>query len=91
MANEMVKFKKGLHASLPKTAANIEVGTFYLTTDTDRLYVGQLKDNVATLVELNKSPSKEFWYIFIFFEYDEDLTFNLKRISLDNVGITKEI
>ena len=54
MANE-VFFKRGLAANLPTQAANITDGAFYLTTDTDRLYVGQTKNGVKTLVELNKS------------------------------------
>ena len=47
MANVM--FKRGLHSALPKTG--IVDGAFYLTTDTNRLYVGQ----GSALVELNKS------------------------------------
>ena len=47
MANVM--FKRGLHSALPKTG--IVDGAFYLTTDTNRLYVGQGTE----LVELNKS------------------------------------
>ena len=47
MAN--VLFKRGLQANLPKS--NIIDGAFYLTTDTNRLYVG----NNTELVELNKS------------------------------------
>lgn len=47
MANVM--FKRGLQANLPKTG--IVDGAFYLTTDTNRLYVGQGN----ALVELNKS------------------------------------
>ena len=47
MAN--VLFKRGLQANLPKS--NIIDGAFYLTTDTNRLYVG----NKTELVELNKS------------------------------------
>lgn len=54
MANE-VFFKRGPAANLPSAAANITDGCFYLTTDTDRLYVGQTKNGVKTLVELNKS------------------------------------
>lgn len=53
-----VMFKRGLSGSLPSTG--IVDGAFYLTTDTNRLYVGQ--DNGKTgsehavqLVELNKS------------------------------------
>lgn len=50
MAN--VFFTRGLHANLPTsgTAAVVD-GTFYLTTDTHRLYVAQ----GTNLVELNKS------------------------------------
>ena len=48
MAN--VLFKRGLHANLPAANAATD-GVFYLTTDTNRLYVGQ----GTKLVELNKS------------------------------------
>lgn len=48
MAN--VLFKRGLHANLPAVNAATD-GVFYLTTDTNRLYVGQ----GTNLVELNKS------------------------------------
>ena len=47
MAN--VLFKRGRQANLPKS--DIIDGAFYLTTDTNRLYVG----NNTELVELNKS------------------------------------
>ena len=47
MAN--VLFKRGLQANLPES--NIIDGAFYLTTDTNRLYIG----NKTELVELNKS------------------------------------
>ena len=46
MAN--VQFLRGNHANLPQTATD---GVFYLTTDTNRLYVG----NGTNLIELNKS------------------------------------
>lgn len=46
MAN--IAFKRGLHTALPATAVD---GCFYLTTDTNRLYVGQ----GTSMVELNKS------------------------------------
>jgi hypothetical protein len=48
MAN--VLFKRGLHSALPASNAATD-GVFYLTTDTNRLYVGQ----GTKLVELNKS------------------------------------
>lgn len=48
MAN--VLFKRGLHSALPAANAATD-GVFYLTTDTNRLYVGQ----GTNLVELNKS------------------------------------
>lgn len=48
MAN--VIFKRGLHASLPAADA-AQDGVFYLTQDTNRLYVGQ----GTKLVELNQS------------------------------------
>ena len=54
MAN--VLFKRGLQASLPKS--NIIDGAFYLTTDTNRLYIGStngVADATPELVELNKS------------------------------------
>lgn len=49
MAN--VKFKWGLQADL-KALASYDEGCFYLTKDTDRLYVAQ---STSELVELNKS------------------------------------
>lgn len=48
MAN--IAFKRGLQASLAADTFTPQDGTFYLTTDSHRLYVGQ--DN--TLVDLNK-------------------------------------
>lgn len=45
-----VVFKRGQHAKLPAVNA-AQDGVFYLTTDTNRLYVGQ----GTNLVELNKS------------------------------------
>ena len=45
MAN--VKFLRGLQASLP--TSNFTEGAFYLTTDTNRLYVAQSSDNLALL------------------------------------------
>ena len=42
-----VMFKAGLHANLPKSGA-IE-GAFYLTTDSDRLYVGKADGSLADL------------------------------------------
>lgn len=61
-----VKFKRGLQSSLftfqnhvpvIKSGVTIEDGTFYLTTDTNRLFVGNKKDanSSVELVELNKS------------------------------------
>lgn len=50
MAN--VLFKRGHHANLPVSGTNAVIdGAFYLTDDTNRLYVGQGHN----LVELNKS------------------------------------
>ena len=48
MANIM--FKRGLQANLPQTAVD---GSFYLTEDTQRLYVGIGEDNAP--VELNRT------------------------------------
>lgn len=45
-----VMFKRGLQANLPANGSALD-GSFYLTTDTNRLYVG----NGTDLVELNKS------------------------------------
>lgn len=61
-----VKFKRGVQSSLftfqnnvPVINSNvtIEDGTFYLTTDTNRLFVGNQKDinSPVELIELNKS------------------------------------
>lgn len=49
MAN--VLFKRGLQANLPSSSATVVDGAFYLTTDTNRLYVG----NEGTLQLLNKN------------------------------------
>lgn len=55
MAN--VLFKRGLQANLPKSA---EDGVFYLTTDTNRLYVGQqtnmrlLNQNISIVANLKE-------------------------------------
>jgi hypothetical protein len=49
MANVM--FKRGTHAALKQLQSYVD-GCFYLTTDTDRLYVAQ---SSSELVELNKS------------------------------------
>lgn len=54
MAN--VLFKRGLQANLPEN--NIVDGAFYLTTDTNRLYIGStngVAGGTPKLVELNKS------------------------------------
>ena len=48
MANIM--FKRGLQANLPQTAVD---GSFYLTEDTQRLYVGIGENNAP--VELNRT------------------------------------
>lgn len=52
MANQPVKFRKGVSTSLPKTPTNETVGAFLLETDTGNLYVDdsstsrvQVKDN----------------------------------------------
>lgn len=48
MAN--IAFKRGLQASLAASTFKVDDGTFYLTTDSHRLYVGQGSE----LVDLNK-------------------------------------
>lgn len=50
-----VGFKRGLQANLPTQQSDMQDGYFYLTSDTNRLYV--CKDNQGTkqLVELNQS------------------------------------
>ena len=50
-----VSFKRGLSKNLPTSSKNIKDGTFYLTTDTHRLYIGQKTGSETNLVELNKS------------------------------------
>lgn len=52
MAN--VQFLRGAHSNLP-TGVKIQDGAFYLTSDTNRLYVGKGTGTSAELVELNKS------------------------------------
>ena len=49
-----VQFLRGVHSDLP-TGTNIQDGAFYLTSDTNRLYVGKVTDGSKELVELNKS------------------------------------
>lgn len=44
--NNMIMFKRGLQASLPSTG---DFGTFYLTTDSNRLYVGKEDNSLALL------------------------------------------
>ncbi len=51
MAN--VSFKRGLQANLP-SGSNIVDGAFYLTTDTNRLYVGKSNGTSQTLELLNQ-------------------------------------
>lgn len=62
MAN--VKFKRGQQKDLfsfvnneitIKNGVTVDDGTFYLTTDTDRLFIGKQDGNKTKLVELNKS------------------------------------
>ena len=50
MAN--IRFLRGKHADLFKTGASYADGTFYLTTDSNRLYVGKTNENDASKVEL---------------------------------------
>lgn len=57
MADELkVFFKRGSQTNLSKlTSAQIEAGTFYLTEDTHRLYVGQNSGSANELVLLNQT------------------------------------
>ena len=51
-----VLFKRGAQASLDAIqTSSIVDGAFYLTTDTDRLYIGKDVNGTKSLVELNKS------------------------------------
>lgn len=45
MANQPVKFRKGVSTSLPKTPTNETVGAFLLETDTGNLYVDDSSTN----------------------------------------------
>ena len=52
MAN--VSFKRGLATNLFKTGVTYEDGCFYLTTDTNRLYIGKTIDNQIKCVPVNQ-------------------------------------
>ena len=52
-----VQFLRGQHSKLP-TGADIIDGAFYLTSDSNRLYVGKGSGTNAELIELNKSITK---------------------------------
>lgn len=54
MAN--VSFKRGLYSNLFKTDATYEDGCFYLTTDTNRLYIGKTVQNEAGQTETKCVP-----------------------------------
>lgn len=54
MAN--VSFKRGLYSNLFKTDAKYEDGCFYLTTDTNRLYIGKTVQNEAGQSETKCVP-----------------------------------
>lgn len=56
MANEPVKFKKGVSTSLPKTPTNETVGAFLLETDTGNLYVDDSSTSRVKVKDNTKLP-----------------------------------
>lgn len=56
MANQPVKFRKGVSTSLPKTPTNETVGAFLLETDTGNLYVDNSSTNRIQIKDDTKLP-----------------------------------
>lgn len=56
MANQPVKFRKGVSTSLPKTPTNETVGAFLLETDTGNLYVDDSSTNRIQIKDNTKLP-----------------------------------
>ena len=56
MANQPVKFRKGVSTSLPKTPTNETIGAFLLETDTGNLYVDDSSTNRIQIKDNTKLP-----------------------------------
>lgn len=56
MANQTVKFRKGVSTSLPKTPTNETVGAFLLETDTGNLYVDDSSTSRVKVKDNTKLP-----------------------------------
>lgn len=56
MANQPVKFRKGVSTSLPKTPTNETIGAFLLETDTGNLYVDNSSTNRIQIKDNTKLP-----------------------------------
>lgn len=56
MANQPVKFRKGVSTSLPKTPTNETVGAFLLETDTGNLYVDDSSTSRVKVKDNTKLP-----------------------------------
>lgn len=56
MANQPVKFRKGVSTSLPKTPTNETVGAFLLETDTGNLYVDDSSTRRIQIKDSTKLP-----------------------------------
>ena len=56
MANQPVKFRKGVSTSLPKTPTNETIGAFLLETDTGNLYVDDNSTNRIQIKDNTKLP-----------------------------------
>lgn len=72
MANQPVKFRKGVSTSLPKTPTNETVGAFLLETDTGNLYVDESSTSRVQIKDSTKADKKHTHTI-------EDLPFTLKN------------
>lgn len=72
MANQPVKFRKGVSTSLPKTPTNETIGAFLLETDTGNLYVDESSTSRVQIKDSTKADKKHTHTI-------EDLPFTLKN------------
>lgn len=84
MAN--VQFLRGAHVNLP-TGENIKDGAFYLTSDSNRLYVGKGTGKSAELVELNKSVTIVDYVSTASPGYDKDLNENKTTLPASTSGV----
>ena len=72
MANQPVKFRKGVSTSLPKTPTNETIGAFLLETDTGNLYVDESATNRIQIKDSTKANKEHTHTI-------ADLPFTLKN------------